>query len=211
MSQNEKCTCKACKNTVFHCQICKFVRFLLPSSSWLLKISLAAHALYVLYLYREISVFRFWVFCGCEESMIWDHKSVFGFSKKTHPYSPKRCEMKRPISSHASCSFKCDPCQGDFHSASLLRKCCLGRFYSPSPSSGWAGGRIGPMQTTAAREATSCPSVSNRSQNYVNSLSGLSSKSNFFVKMNQKRFVAYGTLVKDYVESMKNRIKGVKN
>ena len=25
MSKDEKCTCKACKNTVFHCQICKFV------------------------------------------------------------------------------------------------------------------------------------------------------------------------------------------
>ena len=32
MSKKEKCTCKACKNTVFHCQICKFVGFLLPSS-----------------------------------------------------------------------------------------------------------------------------------------------------------------------------------
>ena len=40
MSKDEKCTCKACKNTVFHCQICKFVRFLLPSSSWLLKLKL---------------------------------------------------------------------------------------------------------------------------------------------------------------------------
>ena len=29
---------KRAKNTVFHCQICKFVRFLLPSSSWLLKL-----------------------------------------------------------------------------------------------------------------------------------------------------------------------------
>ena len=38
MSKNEKCTCKACKNTVFHCQIYKFVGFLLPSSSWLLKL-----------------------------------------------------------------------------------------------------------------------------------------------------------------------------
>ena len=38
MSKEEKCTCKACKNTVFHCQICKFVGFLLPSSSWLLKL-----------------------------------------------------------------------------------------------------------------------------------------------------------------------------
>ena len=38
MSINENCTCKACKNTVFHCQICKFVGFLLPSSSWLLKL-----------------------------------------------------------------------------------------------------------------------------------------------------------------------------
>ena len=35
MSKDEKCTCKACKNIVFHCQICKFVGFLLLSSSWL--------------------------------------------------------------------------------------------------------------------------------------------------------------------------------
>ena len=39
MSKDEKCTCKACKNTVFHCHICKFMGFLLPSSSsWLLKL-----------------------------------------------------------------------------------------------------------------------------------------------------------------------------
>ena len=38
MSIDEKCTCKACKNTVFHCQICKFFWFLLASSSWLLKL-----------------------------------------------------------------------------------------------------------------------------------------------------------------------------
>ena len=38
MSKNEKGTCKACKNTVFLCQICKFVGFLLPSSSWLPKL-----------------------------------------------------------------------------------------------------------------------------------------------------------------------------
>ena len=37
-SKNEKCTCKACKYTVFHCQICKFVGFFLLSSSWLLKL-----------------------------------------------------------------------------------------------------------------------------------------------------------------------------
>ena len=30
MSKDKKCTCKACKNTVFHCQICKFEGFLLP-------------------------------------------------------------------------------------------------------------------------------------------------------------------------------------
>ena len=40
MSKDEICTCKACKNTVFNCQICKFVGFLLPSSSWLLKLPL---------------------------------------------------------------------------------------------------------------------------------------------------------------------------
>jgi len=38
MSKDQKCTWKACKNTVFHCQICKFMGFLLPSSSWLLKL-----------------------------------------------------------------------------------------------------------------------------------------------------------------------------
>ena len=38
MSKDEKCTWKASKNTVFHCEICKFVGFLLPSSSWLLKL-----------------------------------------------------------------------------------------------------------------------------------------------------------------------------
>ena len=38
MSKDEKCTCKACKNTVFRCQTCKFVGVLLPSSSWLLKL-----------------------------------------------------------------------------------------------------------------------------------------------------------------------------
>ena len=39
MSKHEKCTCKACKNIVFQRQICKFVEYLLPSSSWLLKLS----------------------------------------------------------------------------------------------------------------------------------------------------------------------------
>ena len=35
MSKKERCTCK---NTVFHCQIRKFVTFVLLSSSWLLKL-----------------------------------------------------------------------------------------------------------------------------------------------------------------------------
>ena len=43
MSKDEKCTCKACKNTVFHCQICKFRGFLLPSSFWLLKLHIFAN------------------------------------------------------------------------------------------------------------------------------------------------------------------------
>ena len=34
----KKCTCKACKATVFRCPLCKFVGFLLPSPSWLLKL-----------------------------------------------------------------------------------------------------------------------------------------------------------------------------
>ena len=42
MSKDEKWTCKAFKNSVFHCQICKFVGFLLPSSSWLLKLPIVS-------------------------------------------------------------------------------------------------------------------------------------------------------------------------
>ena len=38
MFKHEKCTCKACETIVFHCQICKFVQFLLTSSSWLLQL-----------------------------------------------------------------------------------------------------------------------------------------------------------------------------
>ena len=41
MWKNENCTCKACKNIVFHCQICKFVTFLSSSSSWLLKLPIS--------------------------------------------------------------------------------------------------------------------------------------------------------------------------
>ena len=40
MSKDDICTCIASKNTVFNCQICKFVGFLLLSSSWLLKLPL---------------------------------------------------------------------------------------------------------------------------------------------------------------------------
>ena len=38
MSKDENCTCKACKNTVIRCQICKFLGVLSTSSSWLLKL-----------------------------------------------------------------------------------------------------------------------------------------------------------------------------
>ena len=38
MHKNEKCTCKVCKTTVFHCLICKFVMSLSPSLSCLLKL-----------------------------------------------------------------------------------------------------------------------------------------------------------------------------
>ena len=38
MDKNENCMCKACKSIAFHWQICKFVTFLLPSSSWLHKL-----------------------------------------------------------------------------------------------------------------------------------------------------------------------------
>ena len=38
MSKNEKCRFKACKRFFLHCQICKFVKFLLPLLSELLKL-----------------------------------------------------------------------------------------------------------------------------------------------------------------------------
>ena len=48
MSKEEKCTRKACKNTVFHCQICKFVGFVLPLSSWLLSATRRTHCFCIL-------------------------------------------------------------------------------------------------------------------------------------------------------------------
>ena len=52
-SKDEKCTCKACTNTVFHCQICKVLGFLLPSSSWLLKLtSLAPREELIVFAYQ---------------------------------------------------------------------------------------------------------------------------------------------------------------
>ena len=56
----KKCTCKACKNTVFHCQICKFVGFLLPSSSWLLKLPIisTSTALLPVHLQRALSTIK---------------------------------------------------------------------------------------------------------------------------------------------------------
>ena len=45
MFENDKCTNKACKTIVIHCKICKFLMFLVQSSSWLLKdgVSLTYH------------------------------------------------------------------------------------------------------------------------------------------------------------------------
>ena len=34
MYKSEKCKCKACVTTVFHCQICKLLTFILPPYSW---------------------------------------------------------------------------------------------------------------------------------------------------------------------------------
>ena len=51
---------KRTKNTVFHCQICKFVGFLLPSSSWLLKLSIisTSTALLPVHLQRALSTIK---------------------------------------------------------------------------------------------------------------------------------------------------------
>ena len=60
MSKNEKCTCKACKNTVFLSQLCKFIGFLLPLSSWLLKLPI-----------REFKIWRRQRQRQRHKSMIW--------------------------------------------------------------------------------------------------------------------------------------------
>ena len=72
-SKDEKCTCKT---SVFHCQICKFVGFLWPSSSWLLKLpSLAPR--------EELTVFAY---------QIWKPEFLsvvqFPFDNCHSPFSP---------------------------------------------------------------------------------------------------------------------------
>ena len=59
MSKDEKCTCKACKNTVFHCQICKFVVFSSPSSSWLLKLSIIRHHLESITIFMQLGSYGY--------------------------------------------------------------------------------------------------------------------------------------------------------
>ena len=38
MSKDEQCTCKACKNTVFHCEICRLVGVLIAVLAVVLKL-----------------------------------------------------------------------------------------------------------------------------------------------------------------------------
>ena len=53
---------KRAKNTVFHCQICKFVEFLLPSSSWLRKLTFS------FFLRREMTCFAVvWTTCAYDD------------------------------------------------------------------------------------------------------------------------------------------------
>ena len=65
MSKEEKCTCKACKNTVFHCQICKFVEFLLPLSSWLLSATRRTHCFCILNIKTPVPFGRTFPFDNC--------------------------------------------------------------------------------------------------------------------------------------------------
>ena len=50
-------------NTVFHCQICKFVGFLLPSSSWLLKLPI--------YIILSLVLKGIVGFISCSRGIIW--------------------------------------------------------------------------------------------------------------------------------------------
>ena len=65
MSKAEKYTCKACKNPVFHCQICKFVGFLLPSSSWLLKLTTPNRKTYFMLSFTFVDNLIQFSFPGC--------------------------------------------------------------------------------------------------------------------------------------------------
>ena len=75
MSKDEICTCQACKNTVFHCQICKFMGFLLPSSSWLLKLPIAETKSF--HIFRWRSRFRPRRVCLSSEEQDLDRTSLF--------------------------------------------------------------------------------------------------------------------------------------
>ena len=58
--KNENCTCKACKTIVFQNKICKFVTFLLPSSSWLRKLpKLTSNHMIFLVQFGKISTCKF--------------------------------------------------------------------------------------------------------------------------------------------------------
>ena len=61
MSKVEICTCKACKNTVFRCQICKCFGFLLPLSPWLLKLLIRELKLWERERQRQRHKWRIWL------------------------------------------------------------------------------------------------------------------------------------------------------
>ena len=88
MSKDEKCTCKACKITVFHCQICKFVGFVLPSSSWLLSATRRTHCFCILNMEttvpfcRAISV-RQLLLAVLYDNVFWNRCiQIFSFQRK---------------------------------------------------------------------------------------------------------------------------------
>ena len=82
MSKDEKYTCKGCKNSVFHCQICKFVGFLLPSSSCLLKLPIV----------MSVTTTKWW-----------HHTKSFRFrihSSKSAPFREVKREMRDVLCVH---------------------------------------------------------------------------------------------------------------
>ena len=77
---------KTRKNTVFHCQICKFVTFLLPSSSWLLKLPIRFfHQSHNTVLFGGLFTLKQWIISSLKHDTVPRVNKLYCFYVKNPP------------------------------------------------------------------------------------------------------------------------------